>query len=173
METIILGGGCHWCFEAAYQTLKGITKTEVGYAGGSVPNPSYEAVYSGKTGHAEVAQITFDPHIISLDDILSVFWTVHDPTTFNRQDYDVGTAYRSIILYNSDEQRKVAERSKQKAAGLWKDKIVTEIVPFTTFYRADEHHQNFYRKNPEARYCQLIINPKLDKLRQKFADKLR
>ena len=149
--------------------LKGVTKVESGYAGGSVPNPSYEAVFSGKTGHAEVAQVTFDPKKLSLEDILDVFWIIHDPTTLNRQGYDVGTAYRSIILYSSERQKQVAEESKQRASEVWPDPIVTEIVPLRAFYRADEHHQNYYRNNTNARYCQLIINPKLDKLRRKFA----
>ncbi|HUC20833.1 MAG TPA: peptide-methionine (S)-S-oxide reductase MsrA [Candidatus Polarisedimenticolaceae bacterium] len=172
METITLGAGCFWCTEASYQMIKGVTKVESGYAGGSVPHPSYEAVYSGKTGHAEVAQVTFDPKVVSLDDILNVFWTVHDPTTLNRQGSDVGIAYRSIILYNSEEQRRTAEKSKQKVGSLWPDPIVTEIVPLTDFYRAEEHHQNYYRNNPNQRYCELIINPKLQKLRETFASKL-
>ncbi|HEX7259974.1 MAG TPA: peptide-methionine (S)-S-oxide reductase MsrA [Candidatus Saccharimonadia bacterium] len=172
MEIITLGGGCNWCIEAAFQLVKGVTGTVVGYAGGSVPHPSYEAVYSGKTGHAEVAQVTFDPTVISLEDILDVFWIIHDPTTLNRQGPDVGTAYRSIILYNSDEQKAIAERSKEVVAKLWPDPIVTEIVPFTVFYNAGAEHQNYYRNNQEARYCQIIINPKLDRLRQKFAEKL-
>ncbi len=171
-QTITLGGGCFWCLEAAYQMLKGVTKVESGYAGGTKPNPRYEDMHSGETGHAEVTQVTFNPGIVPLEDIFNVFWTIHDPTTLNRQGHDVGPQYRSIILYNSEEQKAAAEKSKVEVAKLWADPIVTEIMPLTQFYKAEDYHQNYYRSNPTQRYCELIINPKLDKLRKKFADKL-
>jgi peptide-methionine (S)-S-oxide reductase len=175
LEMTTLGGGCFWCVEAVYQELQGVQSVVSGYAGGSVDNPTYYQVCNGTTGHAEVAQITFDPTIIAFEDILYVFWRTHDPTTLNRQGYDVGTQYRSIILYHSEQQRAIAEQSKRDtdASGLWPNALVTEISPFSTFYKAEDHHQNFYRDNPYQPYCLAIIDPKITKLRKEFRAKLK
>ena len=145
-----------------------------GYAGGSVDNPSYQAVCSGSTGHAEVMQITFDPDVISYENILYIFWRTHDPTTHNRQGADVGTQYRSIILYHDDTQKEIAERSKAQtdASDLWNNAIVTEVVPLTQFYSAEDYHQNYYRNNPRQPYCMMVIDPKVDKFRKSFQDML-
>jgi peptide-methionine (S)-S-oxide reductase len=175
LELTTLGGGCFWCVEAVYQELQGVQSAVSGYAGGTVDNPTYYQVCSGTTGHAEVVQITFDPKIISFEDILYVFWRTHDPTTLNRQGYDVGTQYRSIILYHSEQQRAIAEQSKHDtdASGLWPSPIITEISPFTTFYKAEDYHQNFYRDNPYQPYCLAIIDPKISKLRKELREKLK
>jgi peptide-methionine (S)-S-oxide reductase len=175
LEMTTLGGGCFWCVEAVYQELQGVQSAVSGYAGGAVENPTYYQVCNGTTGHAEVVQITFDPKIISFEDILYVFWRTHDPTTLNRQGYDVGTQYRSIILYHSEQQRASAEKSKRDTDGsrLWPNPIVTEISPFTTFYKAEDYHQNFYRDNPYQPYCRAIIDPKISKLRKEFQEKLK
>ena len=175
LEMTTLGGGCFWCVEAVYQELQGVQSAISGYAGGVVDNPTYYQVCNGTTGHAEVVQITFDPKIIAFEDILYVFWRTHDPTTLNRQGYDVGTQYRSIILYHSEQQRASAEKSKRDtdASGLWPNPIVTEISPFTTFYKAEDYHQNFYRDNPYQPYCRAIIDPKITKLRKEFREKLK
>jgi peptide-methionine (S)-S-oxide reductase len=175
LELTTLGGGCFWCVEAVYQELQGVQSAVSGYAGGTVDNPTYYQVCSGTTGHAEVVQITFDPKIISFEDILYVFWRTHDPTTLNRQGYDVGTQYRSIILYHSEQQRAIAEQSKRDtdASGLWPSPIITEISPFTTFYKAEDYHQNFYRDNPYQPYCLAIIDPKISKLRKELREKLK
>ena len=175
LEMTTLGGGCFWCVEAVYQELQGVQSAVSGYAGGAVDNPTYYQVCNGTTGHAEVVQITFDPNIIAFEDILYVFWRTHDPTTLNRQGYDVGTQYRSIILYHSEQQRTIAEKSKRDtdASGLWSNPIVTEISPFTTFYKAEDYHQNFYRDNPYQPYCRAIIDPKMTKLRKEFRAKLK
>jgi peptide-methionine (S)-S-oxide reductase len=175
LEITTLGGGCFWCVEAVYQELQGVQSAVSGYAGGIVDNPTYYQVCSGTTGHAEVVQITFDPQIITFEDMLYVFWRTHDPTTLNRQGYDVGTQYRSIILYHSEQQRAMAEQSKRDtdASGLWPHPIVTEISPFTTFYKAEDYHQNFYRDNPYQPYCLAIIDPKISKLRKELRDKLK
>jgi peptide-methionine (S)-S-oxide reductase len=175
LEITTLGGGCFWCVEAVYQELQGVQSAVSGYAGGTVDNPTYYQVCSGTTGHAEVVQITFDPKIISFEDILYVFWRTHDPTTLNRQGYDVGTQYRSIILYHSEQQRAIAEQSKRDtdASGLWPSPIITEISPFTTFYKAEDYHQNFYRDNPYQPYCLAIIDPKISKLRKELREKLK
>jgi peptide-methionine (S)-S-oxide reductase len=175
LEMTTLGGGCFWCVEAVYQELQGVHSAVSGYAGGTVENPTYYQVCNGTTGHAEVVQITFDPKIITFEDILYVFWRTHDPTTLNRQGYDVGTQYRSIILYHNEQQRVSAEKSKREtdASGLWPKPIVTEISPFTTFYKAEEYHQNFYRDNPYQPYCLAIIDPKISKLRKEFREKLK
>jgi peptide-methionine (S)-S-oxide reductase len=175
LEITTLGGGCFWCVEAVYQELQGVQSAVSGYAGGTVDNPTYYQVCSGTTGHAEVVQITFDPKIIAFEDILYVFWRTHDPTTLNRQGYDVGTQYRSIILYHSEQQRAIAEQSKRDtdASGLWPSPIVTEISPFTTFYKAEDYHQNFYRDNPYQPYCLAIIDPKISKLRKELREKLK
>jgi peptide-methionine (S)-S-oxide reductase len=175
LEMTTLGGGCFWCVEAVYQELQGVQSAISGYAGGVVDNPTYYQVCNGTTGHAEVVQITFDPKIIAFEDILYVFWRTHDPTTLNRQGYDVGTQYRSIILYHSEQQRASAEKSKRDtdASRLWPNPIVTEISPFTTFYKAEDYHQNFYRDNPYQPYCRAIIDPKISKLRKEFQEKLK
>jgi peptide-methionine (S)-S-oxide reductase len=174
-EIATLGAGCFWCVEAVYQALKGVQRVVSGYTGGHVENPTYYQVCRGNTGHAEAVQITFDPDVISFADILDVFWVTHDPTTLNRQGPDVGTQYRSAIFYHSEEQRETAEKSKQQtdASDLWPAAIVTEIVPAATFYEAEDYHQNYYRQNPSQPYCYVMIEPKLQKLRKAFMDKLR
>lgn len=163
-DTIVLGGGCFWCVEAVYERIEGILDAVSGYAGGSVKNPTYEQVSTGRTGHAEVVQLTYDPSKITLEKILEIFWKAHDPTTPNRQGADVGTQYRSIILYKNETERRVAEESKRKAQSSFRSPIVTEILPLTDFYRAEEYHQDYYRKNPYAGYCTFVIRPKLEKL---------
>lgn len=164
------GAGCFWCVEAVFQNLQGVHQVESGYAGGKTPDPTYEQVCSGTTGHAEVAQITFDPVIIPYEELLEVFWHTHDPTTLNRQGADAGTQYRSVIFYHDEEQRQLAEVSKQKtdASGLWKDPLVTEISPLTVFYKADDYHQNYYNDNPHQMYCSVVIAPKLKKFYKEF-----
>ncbi len=166
VETATLGAGCFWCIEAVVQELNGVQQVVSGYTGGERPNPTYEQICSGTTGHAEVVQITFDPEIIACADLLTVFWRTHDPTTMNRQGPDVGTQYRSAIFYHDEEQKRIAEQSKDDtdASGLWPDPIVTEIVPCRQFYPAENHHQNFYRQNPHQPYCLFLIEPKLQKL---------
>jgi peptide-methionine (S)-S-oxide reductase len=175
LETAILAAGCFWCVEAVFSRLRGVEKVVPGYAGGSVPNPTYREVCSGTTGHAEAVQITFDPETISFAELLEVFWRTHDPTTHNRQGADAGTQYRSAIFCHDERQRAIAEQSKRQAgeAGLWPDPIVTEIVPFTNFYAAEAYHQDYYRLNPGQPYCRLVIAPKIGKLRQEFADRLK
>ena len=173
-ETIVLGGGCFWCLDAAYRRIKGIASVVSGYAGGHWPNPTYERVTTGTTGHAEVVKVDFDPTEISLDVILEIFWTIHDPTTLNRQGNDVGTQYRSIILFNSSKQETIIRKSLTEiATKLWGDHITTEIVPLEKFYPAESYHQDYFNKNPEQGYCQVIINPKLAKLTKKFAQLLK
>lgn len=168
-----LGGGCFWCLEAVYQELQGVEKVVSGYAGGSVRNPSYREVCNGRTGHAEVVQLTFDPEQISFREILEVFFTIHDPTTLNRQGADVGTQYRSAIFYHNEEQRRIAEKTiaEFNAAGIWPDPIVTEVTPLDVFYEAEDYHQDYYRQNPSQPYCNIVISPKVAKFRQKFAAK--
>lgn len=175
LDKATLGGGCFWCLEAVYQELQGVHSVVSGYAGGTVDNPTYEQVCMGKTGHAEVVQITFDPQVISYEDLLEVFWHIHDPTTLNRQGADVGTQYRSVIFYHNEAQRALAEKSKQEAdaSHLWPQPIVTEIAPLTEFYEAESYHQDYYRSNPYQPYCFVIIDPKLRKLRKEFGAKLR
>lgn len=166
MKIATLAMGCFWCTEAVYQQLKGITKITSGYAGGTVPDPTYEQVSSGQTGHAEAAQIEFNPNEISFEEILFIFWRIHDPTSLNRQGNDAGTQYRSVIFYQDDAQKEIAEKTKQEAQKLYKDPIVTEIVPFTTFYPAEDYHQNYYKNNRSAPYCRFVIDPKIDKLKK-------
>ncbi len=170
MEATTLGGGCFWCIEAVFQQIKGVDSVISGYAGGITDNPSYEEVCSGQTGHAEVVQIQFDPQFISYRELLEVFFEIHDPTSLNRQGNDIGTHYRSIILFHSEEQKSVAEQLKDESNSgcKFRNKIVTEIVPFTKFYPAEEYHQNFYQQNPNYGYCQFIINPKLEKFQKQF-----
>lgn len=175
IETATLAGGCFWCTEAIYRRLKGVESVESGYAGGEVDNPNYEAVSTGKTGHAEAIQISFDPTIISFDKLLEIFWATHDPTTLNRQGSDIGTQYRSVIFYHDDKQKEIAERSKKEKEelGELKDKIVTEIKPFDKFYTAEEYHQKFYERNIDYPYCSIIIAPKIKKLLEKFNGEVR
>ena len=163
-EIATLGGGCFWCIEAVFARIGGVKAVVSGYAGGQMPDPTYEEVCSGTTGHAEVVQIHFDPKVISYEGILDLFWKAHDPTTLNRQGADVGSQYRSIILYSSEAQGQAAERSKAEAAEALSDPIVTEIVPLSEFYRAERYHQDYYRNNPHAGYCTFVIRPKLQKL---------
>jgi peptide-methionine (S)-S-oxide reductase len=163
-QRVTLGGGCFWCVEAVFERIDGIHAVVSGYAGGHSPNPTYEEVCRGTSGHAEVVQIQFDPEKISYDQILEIFWEAHDPTTPNRQGADVGSQYRSIILYHNDSQKQTAENSKRSAASRFKRPIVTEIVPLTTFHVAEDYHQDYFRKNPNAPYCVGVISPKLKKL---------
>jgi peptide-methionine (S)-S-oxide reductase len=172
-DSIVLGGGCFWCLDAAYRRLKGVHNVVSGYAGGTVPNPSYEAVTTGTTGHAEVVKVEFDPQIISLGDVLDVFWAIHDPTTLNRQGNDVGREYRSMILYATEEQQHAAETSRNATQKLWPNPIVTEIKPLEHFYPAEENHQDYFAKNPTQGYCQVVINPKLEKLTEKYQSLLK
>jgi len=175
METATLGGGCFWCVEAIYQDVIGVHKVVSGYAGGTVENPTYEEVCSGTTGHAEVVQIAFDPTVISFEEILFIFWRTHDPTTLNRQGNDVGTQYRSVIYYHDEEQKSIAEQSKAEteASDLWADPIVTEIAPLPIFYEGEAYHQNYFVDNPYQPYCIFVINPKVQKFRKSFRNKLR
>ena len=175
LETATFGGGCFWCVEAVFQDLKGVEQVVSGYSGGSVENPSYQAVCTGATGHAEVVQITYDPEIISYEELLYVFWRTHDPTTLNRQGADVGPQYRSVIFYHNDEQQVIAQKSKQEtdASGLWRNPIVTEISPLRNFYPAENYHQDYFRQNPYQPYCQMVIDPKVRKFKKEFQDKLK
>lgn len=173
VEVATLGGGCFWCMEAVFQELKGVLKVESGFSGGHVANPTYREVCSGLTGHAEVAEITFDPAVISYKEVLEVFFTVHDPTTLNRQGADAGTQYRSAIFYHSEAQRQTAEEVKKEAQEIWGSPIVTEITPFDAFYKAENYHQNYYQDNPDQPYCTVVIAPKVKKFREKFRDKLK
>lgn len=174
-EVATLGGGCFWCLEAVFQEVRGVEGVVSGYAGGRVPNPSYEQVCTGATGHAEVVQVTFDPRAIAFRDLLDVFFAIHDPTTLNRQGADVGTQYRSAIFYHSAEQKAAAEKAiaELQAARVWADPIVTEIVPFTAFYPAEGYHQDYHRRNPNQPYCRVVIDPKLAKFRKDFPGRLR
>jgi peptide-methionine (S)-S-oxide reductase len=174
-ETITLAGGCFWCMEAVFDELKGVTKVESGYAGGHVANPSYEQVSEGNTGHAESVQITFDPSIVSLDTILDVFFTVHDPTTVDRQGNDAGNQYRSVAFYRNDAQKAAIDKAIAKAAasGEWKGKIVTQVVPFAQFYKAENYHQEYFKLHGSEPYCQLVIGPKVAKFRKLFHDQLK
>lgn len=175
LEKATLGGGCFWCIEAVFQRLIGVHSVISGYAGGATKNPTYTAVCSGVTGHAEVIQIEYDPTVISFEDLLDVFWHTHDPTTLNRQGADIGTQYRSIILYHDENQRKIAEASlaKTDASDLWSDPIVTQIEPLTIFYGGEAYHQNYYNNNPGQGYCSMVIAPKLSKFMKQYADRLK
>jgi peptide-methionine (S)-S-oxide reductase len=172
-ETAILGGGCFWCLEASYLELSGVTKVQSGYAGGHLENPSYKQVCSGHTGHAEVVEVSFDPAVISYADLLDVFFTIHDPTTLNRQGGDVGTQYRSVIFYTSPAQEAAARAAVEKFGKIWDGKIVTEILPAPVFYRAEPEHDNYFARNPYAGYCQAVVAPKVAKVRKGFSDRLR
>ncbi|NLF78963.1 MAG: peptide-methionine (S)-S-oxide reductase MsrA [Chloroflexi bacterium] len=175
MEVVTLGGGCFWCLETVYDRLNGVEDVISGYAGGHVPSPSYQQVCTGTTGHAEVVQITFDPAVITFRDILDVFFTIHDPTTLNRQGADVGPQYRSAIFYHTDEQRAIAEGAiaDLEAAGVWDAPIVTEVTPLTTFYAAEDYHQEYYVRNPNQGYCRMVIAPKVAKLRKHYLERLK
>jgi len=170
MELATLAGGCFWCLEAVFEQLRGVTKVVSGYAGGQVPNPNYATVCSGTTGHAEVLQIAFDPAVITFRDLLDVFFTIHDPTTLNAQGADVGTQYRSAIFYHTDQQREAALRSREETekSRLYRNRIVTEIVPFTKFYEAEGYHLDFYDNNRSYPYCEIVIDPKVAKLYREF-----
>lgn len=167
-ETATLGGGCFWCTEALFQMLPGVKSVTSGYAGGTKVDPTYQDVCTGKTGHAEVIQIQFDPGLVSYDKILSTFWEAHDPTTLNQQGADHGTQYRSIILYNTEAQKIGAEKSKAEAQKHFSKPIVTQIVPLNAFYKAEGYHQDYYRSNKDAPYCRLVIQPKVDKFEKKL-----
>jgi len=174
-EVATLAGGCFWCLEAAFQQLKGVEQVDSGYAGGHVPNPSYEQVCTGTTGHAEVVQITFDPTIVPFGDLLHIFFTIHDPTTLNRQGPDAGTQYRSAIFYHSPEQQAVAEGviAELQAEGVWDDPIVTEVKPLEAFFPAEEYHRDYYKRNPNQGYCRAIVAPKVAKVRKLYLDRLK
>ncbi len=174
-EIATLGGGCFWCTEAVFKELDGVEKVESGYSGGTVPNPSYKQVCGGRTGHAEVVQVTFDPNIISFGELLRVFFTLHDPTTLDRQGGDVGTQYRSIILYHNNGQREIAEQVIKEVTGeeIWDGQIVTQVVPFEAFYKAEDYHQDYFQNNPGQAYCQMVIGPKVRKFREHYREKLK
>lgn len=175
LELATLGGGCFWCIEPVFDALEGVADVVSGYSGGDRPNPTYEQVCSGATGHAEVVQIRFAPARISYRELLQVFFTVHDPTQLNRQGNDVGTQYRSVIFYHSPEQQRTAEAVIEEltAARLWPRPIVTELSPFKAFYPAEDYHQEYFRHNPQQPYCQIVVAPKVAKFRQQFADRLK
>lgn len=170
-----VGGGCFWCVEAVFTELQGVEKVESGYAGGAIPNPSYQLVCTGMSGHAEVVQITYNPQIVSYKDILSIFFTVHDPTTLNRQGNDEGTQYRSVIFYHDEEQRAIAQQVMREvtAAQLWDDPLVTELSPLDVFYKAETYHQDYYKRNSMQPYCLAVVAPKVYKFRKAFAARLK
>lgn len=175
LEQATLAGGCFWCLEAVYEMLRGVERVTSGYAGGHVPNPDYYSVCTGRTGHAEVVQLDFDPEQISYQDVLDIFFTIHDPTTLDRQGPDVGTQYRSAIFTHSPEQQQVAEAAVREvdSDGPWDDPVVTEVVPLEAFYPAEEYHQQYYRRNPTQGYCQAIVAPKVAKARSMFLERLK
>jgi peptide-methionine (S)-S-oxide reductase len=173
LEVATLAGGCFWCLEAVYDELKGVTDVVSGYAGGHVVNPTYRQVCNGTTGHAEVVQVTFDPSVISYGDLLDVFFTIHDPTTLNRQGNDIGTQYRSAIYYHSPEQKAIAEQKIAEAQGNWGKRIVTEVTPIDQFYPAEDYHQEYFANNPYQPYCMAIVAPKVAKARKHFYAKLK
>ena len=175
LDTATFGAGCFWCVEAVFQQLRGVHTVESGYSGGHTRNPTYKEVCTGTTGHAEVCQITYDPSVISFAELLEVYWQTHDPTTLNRQGGDIGTQYRSVIFYHGRDQQLLAEEMKSKldAAKIWKDPLVTEIVPFAEFFKAEAYHQEYYFQNSSQPYCSVVITPKLEKFRKVFADKLK
>jgi peptide-methionine (S)-S-oxide reductase len=175
IQEATLGAGCFWCVEACFQRLEGVIAVEPGYAGGSVKAPTYKAVCAGNTGHAEVARIRFDAEKISFDEILAVFWHIHDPTTLNRQGNDVGTQYRSVIYYHNDEQKAIAEKSLSEisATDLWANPIVTEISALSNYSTAEAYHHNYFNQNPNQSYCAYVVNPKVQKFKKRYADKLK
>ena len=174
-ETATLGGGCFWCLEAVYQDMRGVTAVKSGYMGGMIPNPTYEQVCTGRTGHAEVVQVTFDPAVLEYADLLRVIFTIHDPTTLNRQGADAGTQYRSVIFTHSEAQRKVAAAVMQEIAGanLYSGKLVTEVLPVPNFFPAEPEHDRYFERNPYAGYCRAVVAPKVAKFRKAFADRVR
>ena len=174
-EVATLGGGCFWCLEAVYSIMQGVEQVESGYTGGTVVNPSYEQVCKGSTGHAEVVQVIYDPSIVNYKDILTVFFSTHDPTTLNRQGNDVGTQYRSAIFYHNEVQKQAAENmiEELERQDIWDKPIVTEVAPLTKFYPAEAYHQEYFKQNPNQAYCQFVVAPKVAKFRQQFADKLK
>jgi len=174
-EITTLGGGCFWCLEAVFSELRGVENVVSGYSGGSVPDPSYEQICTGATGHAEVVQITFDPDIISFKELLEIFLTIHDPTTLNRQGADVGTQYRSVIFYRTKEQERIAREviKEVEVAKIWSAPIVTELTQFKVFYPAEEYHQEYFKRNPDQMYCSVVISPKLAKFRKQYFTKLK
>lgn len=165
-ETAVLGGGCFWCLEGAYEIVPGVVDVENGYAGGDRPNPTYEQVGTGLTGHAEVVKIVFDPGTVSYSELLDLFWKIHDPTTLNRQGADIGTQYRSIILYSGPEQEAAARASMEKTAPSFRNPIVTELKPLETYWKAEEYHQDYFRRNPNQGYCQIVVAPKVEKAQE-------
>lgn len=175
MEKATLGAGCFWCVEAIFSSLKGVNNVTSGYSGGTVKNPSYKEVCTGKTGHAEVCQIEFDPNVISYKELLEIFWQIHDPTTLNKQGPDEGTQYRSVIFYHNNEQKEIAETLKQRLnqENVFGKPVVTEITEFTNFYPAEDYHQNYYELNGEQPYCKMVVKPKVDKFKKVFSDKLK
>jgi peptide-methionine (S)-S-oxide reductase len=175
LQTATLAGGCFWCLEAVYDELKGVHSVESGYAGGHVDNPSYRAVCSGTTGHAEVVQVRFDPNVVSYRDLLNVFFTIHDPTTLNRQGADIGTQYRSAIFYHDEEQKRIAEEVIRdlNAQKIWDNPIVTEVTKFDKFYVAEDYHQEYFARNPYQPYCQVVVAPKVSKFRKHFIEMLK
>jgi peptide-methionine (S)-S-oxide reductase len=175
LEVATLAAGCFWCTEAAFNIIKGVERIEPGYTGGTTINPTYEEVSTGTTGHAEAAQIYFDPKVITYKEILEVFFTMHDPTSLNRQGADIGTQYRSAIFYHNQQQKETAEKLIAELAreGIWDKPIVTEIVPLKTFYSAETYHKDYYKKHPKEPYCQAVIAPKIAKLQQRFLDKIK
>jgi peptide-methionine (S)-S-oxide reductase len=173
-EVATIGGGCYWCFDAFYKLVNGVYEVISGYSGGHTDNPTVDEVYMGDTGHAECVQITFDPKVVTYKELIEIFFVMHDPTTLNRQGYDMGEEYRSIIFYHDEKQKNIAEElASSYAKDLWKDPIVTQIVAYNKFWPADEYMQDFYAKKPNVGYCQMVIDPKIQKLRQKFAAKLK
>ena len=174
-QVATLAGGCFWCLEVVFDELKGVESVESGYSGGTLMNPTYAQVCAGNTGHAEVVQVTFDPEVVSYHDLLTVFFTIHDPTTLNRQGNDAGPQYRSAIFFHDDEQKRLAEEviGEITAEKLWRDPIVTEVTAFEKFYMAEDYHQEYFKKNPWQGYCRVIIAPKVAKFRQKFVDRLK
>lgn len=175
LATATFGGGCFWCVEAVFENMEGVKSVVSGYAGGRLPNPNYKQVSTGRTGHAEVCQIHYDPSVVSFEDLLEVFWKTHDPTTLNEQGPDKGTQYRSVIFYHDDAQRELAEKYKHKLdeSGAFKRKIVTEISKLTKFYPAEDYHQDYYAKNPAQGYCAAVVQPKVEKFKQAFADRVK
>jgi peptide-methionine (S)-S-oxide reductase len=175
MDTATFGAGCFWCVEAVFQQIKGVEKVVSGYSGGKVKNPTYKEICSGLTGHAEVIQVYYDSSVVSFGELLEVFWATHDPTTLNRQGADVGTQYRSAVFYHNENQREIAEKYKQKLndAKVYDNPIVTEISPIINFYKAEDYHQNYFNDNSQQPYCQYVIQPKLDKFKKVFAEKLK
>ncbi len=175
LQEAVLAGGCFWCLEAVFEDMAGVKSSVSGYAGGDDDNPSYEDVCSGASGHAEVVKVTFDPDVVTYRELLEVFFAIHDPTSLNRQGADVGTQYRSMVLYNDDSQHRIADAAirEENASKHWQKDLVTEVVPMKTFYAAEDYHQDYFRRNPSQGYCQAVVGPKLQKFRDKFPDKRR